>query len=88
MAYKLPLPRGWKRRVRSSVIHILALGHFHLLEQRTFARRTNQYTCTPSRLLYPKSNIAQAATPLGILDLTRAQVRSYLVADNEWNSWR
>ena len=40
MAPKLPLPRGWKRRVRSSVLHILALGHYHLLEQRTFARRT------------------------------------------------
>ena len=27
MAPKLPLPRGWKRRVRSSVLHILALGN-------------------------------------------------------------
>ncbi len=26
MPPKLPLPRGWKRRVRSSVLHILALG--------------------------------------------------------------
>jgi len=26
MAPKLPLPRGWKRRVRSSVLHVLALG--------------------------------------------------------------
>ena len=41
----LPLPRGWKRRVRSSVLHILALGHHHLLEQRTFSRRT--WTGTP-----------------------------------------
>ncbi len=28
MTAKLPLPRGWKRRVRSSVLHILALGHY------------------------------------------------------------
>ncbi len=28
MTPKLPLPRGWKRRVRSSVLHILALGHY------------------------------------------------------------
>jgi len=28
MAPKLPLPRGWKRRVRSSVLHILALSHY------------------------------------------------------------
>ena len=28
MARKLPLPRGWKRRVRSSVLHILALSHY------------------------------------------------------------
>ena len=40
MHRKMPLPRGWKRRVRSSVQHIQALGHYHLLEQRTFARRT------------------------------------------------
>ncbi len=26
MAYRLPLPRGWKRRVRSAVLHILALA--------------------------------------------------------------
>ena len=26
MHRKVPLPRGWKRRVRSSVLHILALG--------------------------------------------------------------
>ncbi len=26
MPAKLPLPRGWKRRVRSSVLHILAVG--------------------------------------------------------------
>ncbi len=30
MAPKLPLPRGWKRRVRSSVLHILALSHYTL----------------------------------------------------------
>jgi len=28
MAPKLPLPRGWKRRVRSSVLQILALSHY------------------------------------------------------------
>ena len=27
MPAKLPLPRGRKRRVRSSVLHILAVGH-------------------------------------------------------------
>ncbi len=28
MAPKLPLPRGWRRRGRSSVLHILALSHY------------------------------------------------------------
>ncbi len=28
MPPKLPLPRGWKRRVRSWVLHILALSHY------------------------------------------------------------
>ena len=46
MARNLPMPRGWKRRVRASVLHILALGHFDLLEQRTFSRRT--WTSTPT----------------------------------------
>ncbi len=40
MQRKMPLPRGWKRRVRSSVLHVLTLGHHDLLEQRTFARHT------------------------------------------------
>ena len=45
MHRKIPLPRGWKRRVRWSVPHIVALGHYHLLEQRTFSRRT--WSSTP-----------------------------------------
>ena len=28
MPPKLPLPRGWKRRVRSSVLHMLVLSHY------------------------------------------------------------
>ncbi len=28
MPPKLPLPRGWKQRVRSSILHILALSHY------------------------------------------------------------
>ena len=28
MRTRVPLPRGWKRRVRSSVVHILALSHY------------------------------------------------------------
>ncbi len=44
MLSKLPLPRGWKRRVRSSVLHVLAVSHYHLLEQRTFTAHLDQYT--------------------------------------------
>ena len=49
MRRSLPLPRGWKRRVRSFVLHILDLGHYHLLEQRTFARHT--WFSTPPDML-------------------------------------
>ncbi len=28
MHRKMPLPRGWKRRVRSALVHILALSHY------------------------------------------------------------
>jgi hypothetical protein len=41
---KIPLPRGWKRRVHSAVLHILAPGHHHPLEQRTFTAHLDQYS--------------------------------------------
>ena len=47
MPPKLPLPRGWKRRVRSSVLRIFALNYYHLMEQRTFPRRT--WSSTPTQ---------------------------------------
>ncbi len=28
MRTRLPLPRGWNRRVRSSIVRILAVGHY------------------------------------------------------------
>ena len=28
MRTRLPLPRGWNRRVRSSIVHILGLSHY------------------------------------------------------------
>ena len=40
MRTRLPLPPGWKRRVRSSIVHVLFGQDFQLLEQRTFARHT------------------------------------------------
>ena len=33
MPPKLPLPRGWKRRVRSSVLHV-GLSHYTFTAQR------------------------------------------------------
>ena len=54
MNRKMPLPRGWKRRVRSSVLHILAFrqytSHLNLLDSMinvSFFLRPNsldQYT--------------------------------------------
>ncbi len=63
MAPKLPLPRGWKRRVRSSVLHILALSHytcrgpaiFELPKlpdstlNMSFSGVQNRWTSTPAR---------------------------------------
>ncbi len=40
MNHKIPLPRGWKRRVRSSVLHILALSHYTFTAM--LARAANQ----------------------------------------------
>ncbi len=28
MDYKIPLPRGWSRRAKSAILHILALSHY------------------------------------------------------------
>ena len=36
MAPKLPLPRGWKRRVRSSVLHALVHPDFQLARFERF----------------------------------------------------
>ena len=37
MRTRLPLPRGWKRRVKSSIVHVLALSHYtpNLFESTT-----------------------------------------------------
>ncbi len=28
MPRQIPLPRGWNRRVKSSILHVLALSHY------------------------------------------------------------
>ncbi len=28
MHHKIPLPRGWNRRAKSAILHILALSHY------------------------------------------------------------
>ena len=49
MVPKLPLPRGWKHRVRSSVLHILALSHstFTALLARAAQSRNRQVRLQP-----------------------------------------
>ena len=44
MPPKLPLPRGWERRVKSSILHILALSHysFTVLLARAALSRNHQ----------------------------------------------
>ncbi len=44
MARKLPLPRGWKRRVKSSVVHVLALSHYSLTVLLAQTARSRRYT--------------------------------------------
>ncbi len=34
---RIPLPRGWPRRVRSAVIHAISLAHFSLTATRSWA---------------------------------------------------
>ena len=34
---RIPLPRGWPRRVRSAVIHAISLAHFSLTSTRSWA---------------------------------------------------
>ncbi len=69
MAQNLPLARGWKRRVRSSVLHILALGTTacpHQLEPR--ARRSvagiNLLVSTPHNASFHASRILGPVHPL------------------------
>ena len=46
MAPKLPLPRGWKRRVQSAVLHILALAATICWNNRPSTAHLDQYTAT------------------------------------------
>ncbi len=34
---RIPLPRGWPRRVRSAVVHAISLAHFSLTSTRSWA---------------------------------------------------
>ena len=55
MRTRLPLPRGWKRRVKS-IVHVLALSHYSFSPVRSngvkdsfddLARIKNRWTSTP-----------------------------------------
>lgn len=35
--HAIPLPKGWPRRVRSTVIHVISLAHFSLIATRSWA---------------------------------------------------
>ncbi len=35
--HTIPLPKGWPRRVRSAVIHVVPLAHFSLITTRSWA---------------------------------------------------
>jgi hypothetical protein len=50
---KIPLPKGWSRRVRSGVIHAISLAHFSLTSTRSWAAnswnaRIRRKTALPS----------------------------------------
>jgi hypothetical protein len=34
---KIPLPKGWPRRVRSAIIQVICLAHFSLITTRSWA---------------------------------------------------
>ncbi len=40
MNHKIPLPRGWSRRAKSAILHILALSHYTFTAM--LARAANQ----------------------------------------------
>jgi DNA-binding transcriptional regulator YiaG len=53
MRTRLPLPRGWKRRVKSSIVHILALSHYSftaLLAQTSHRSRIPRLQADVDRL--------------------------------------
>ena len=49
MTSKLPLSRGWKRRIRSSVLHILALSHYTFTALLAKAPRLGKLSCVVVR---------------------------------------
>ncbi len=51
MSRKILLPRGWKRRVRSSVLHILALNHYSFTVLLASASWSRNFAALPPRLV-------------------------------------
>jgi hypothetical protein len=47
MARKLPLPRGWKHSDRSSVLHILVLGHYSVRPGRSLDQASQWHPSSP-----------------------------------------
>ena len=67
MDRKIPLPRGWKRRVRSSVLHIPALSHYTLtvLVARAANERTLRclHDCSPARRFAGRYQVGSVSQP-------------------------
>ncbi len=61
MRAKIPLPRGWKRRVRSSVVHILALGHY------TFTVLLARAARSRSRIIRLKGEVDRLSHEIALL---------------------
>ena len=49
MPRPIPLPRGWNRRVKSSILHVLAFSHYTFTA--SVARAANDRSCRTTRFL-------------------------------------
>jgi len=68
-AESIPLPRGWPKRIRSSVIHAISLAHFSV----TFARSVAANSINARIRL--KAEINRLRQEIAILTMEEARIK-------------
>ena len=64
MPRKISLPRGWNRRVKSSILHILALSHYGFLDWVPNLHAKRVFWRPRERTVGPMARVSNIAGPV------------------------